>query len=116
MPRRGRKVVVIGAGAVGTTYIYALLQTGLAGEIALIDVARERVEGEVMDLSHGLLFIPPDVCLSVPCIVGQNRVVRIIDAQLAPHEQEALNQSAEVMREMLRTAREGSPAPGRATV
>jgi len=54
-----RKVVVIGAGAVGTTYIYALLQTGLADEIALIDLDRERVEGEVMDLSHGLPFIPP---------------------------------------------------------
>jgi len=59
MSRRSRKVVVIGAGAVGTTYIYALLQTGLAGEIALIDVDRARVEGEVMDLSHGLPFIPP---------------------------------------------------------
>ncbi|RPJ19145.1 MAG: L-lactate dehydrogenase, partial [Planctomycetaceae bacterium] len=59
MLRRGRKVVVIGAGAVGTTYIYALLQTGLASDIALIDVNQDRVEGEVMDLSHGLPFIPP---------------------------------------------------------
>ncbi len=54
-----RKTVVIGAGSVGTTYIYALLQSGLAGEIALIDVDTKRVEGEVMDLSHGLPFIPP---------------------------------------------------------
>ncbi len=59
MSRRDRKVVVVGAGAVGTTYIYGLLQTGLAEEIALIDIDRERVEGEVMDLSHGLPFIPP---------------------------------------------------------
>lgn len=59
MTTQYRKVVVIGAGSVGTTYIYALLQTGLAGEIALIDVDAKRVEGEVMDLSHGLPFIPP---------------------------------------------------------
>lgn len=59
MTQRERKVVVIGAGAVGTTYIYALLQTGMAEEIALIDVDRNRVEGEIMDLSHGLQFIPP---------------------------------------------------------
>jgi len=59
MPRRDRKVVVIGAGAVGTTYIYALLPTGLADEIALIDVDRNRVEGEIMDLSHGMAFTPP---------------------------------------------------------
>ncbi len=55
----GRKVVVFGAGAVGATYVYALLQTGLAGEIVLIDVDAKRVEGEVMDLSHGLPFVPP---------------------------------------------------------
>lgn len=54
-----RKVVVVGAGSVGTSYIYALLQTGLASEIALIDLDTQRVEGEVMDLSHGLPFIPP---------------------------------------------------------
>ena len=59
MARLARKVVVVGAGAVGTTYIYALLQTGLADEIALIDIDRERVQGEIMDLSHGLQFIPP---------------------------------------------------------
>jgi L-lactate dehydrogenase len=59
MNMKRRKVVVIGAGSVGTTYIYALLHTGLASEIALIDIDRKRVEGEVMDLSHGLPFIPP---------------------------------------------------------
>ena len=59
MTRSHRKVVVIGAGSVGTSYIYALLQTGLATEIALIDVDAHRVEGEVMDLSHGLPFLPP---------------------------------------------------------
>ncbi len=59
MPYRQKKVVVIGAGAVGTAYIYALLPSGVAGEIALIDIDQNRVEGEVLDLSHGLPFIPP---------------------------------------------------------
>jgi len=59
MKRGERKVVVVGAGSVGASYIYALLQTGLASEIALIDLDSQRVEGEVMDLSHGLPFIPP---------------------------------------------------------
>ncbi len=59
MHKEPRKVVVIGAGAVGTTYVYALTQTGLVGEIVLIDIDQRRVEGEVMDLSHGLPFIPP---------------------------------------------------------
>lgn len=59
MSQISRKVVVIGAGAVGTTYCYALMQTGLANEIVLIDLNTERVQGEVMDLSHGLPFVPP---------------------------------------------------------
>ncbi|UCD53430.1 MAG: L-lactate dehydrogenase [Phycisphaerales bacterium] len=59
MKRNDRKVAVVGAGSVGASYIYALLQTGLASEIALIDLDAQRVEGEVMDLSHGLPFIPP---------------------------------------------------------
>jgi len=61
MKIQDRKVVVVGAGAVGTSYIYALLHTGLADEIALIDIDRKKVEGEVLDLSHGLPFIPPVV-------------------------------------------------------
>ena len=56
---QGRKVVVIGAGFVGTTYVYALMHTGLAGEIVLIDLDRKRVKGEVMDLEHGLAFVQP---------------------------------------------------------
>ena len=59
MACRNPKVVVIGAGSVGTTYIYALLQTGLAEEIALIDLDQDRVKGEIMDLSHGLPFTAP---------------------------------------------------------
>ncbi|MBP7050061.1 MAG: L-lactate dehydrogenase [Phycisphaerae bacterium] len=59
MACRKPKVVVIGAGAVGTTYMYALLQTGMAEEIALIDLDANRVEGEIMDLSHGLPFLAP---------------------------------------------------------
>ena len=59
MSNSQKKVVVIGAGSVGTAFIYALLPGGVAEDIALIDVNQERVKGEVMDLSHGLPFIPP---------------------------------------------------------
>jgi len=59
MQKQERKVVVIGAGFVGTTYIYALMHTGLAGEIVLIDLDQKKVKGEVMDLEHGLAFVQP---------------------------------------------------------
>ena len=38
MQKQERKVVVIGAGFVGATYVYALMHTGLAGEIVLINL------------------------------------------------------------------------------
>src|SRR3989338_2797787 len=52
------KVAVVGAGFVGSTAAYALLIDGAASEIALIDVNKEKAEGEAMDLQHGLQFKP----------------------------------------------------------
>jgi L-lactate dehydrogenase len=51
-------VVIVGAGAVGSTFAYTLAQNGLADEIALIDLNRELAEGQVLDLVHGLPFLP----------------------------------------------------------
>jgi L-lactate dehydrogenase len=56
MPEKPSRVAIVGAGAVGATFAYALLLNGLAPEIVLIDVSRSRAEGEAMDLSHALPF------------------------------------------------------------
>ena len=53
------KVVIVGAGMVGSTFAYALLWSGLTPEIVLIDVNRARAEGEAMDLSHAMPFHRP---------------------------------------------------------
>lgn len=53
-----RKVVIVGAGAVGSTFAYALAQSGISDEIALIDHSRELMEGQVLDLAHGFPFFP----------------------------------------------------------
>jgi L-lactate dehydrogenase len=55
---RRAKIVIIGAGAVGSTFAFTLMHGGLFGEIVLIDANRERAEGEAMDLNHGLFFAP----------------------------------------------------------
>ena len=53
------KVVIIGCGNVGMSYAYALLnQKTRVNELALIDLDEKRIEGEVMDLNHGLPFAP----------------------------------------------------------
>ena len=53
------KVVIIGAGFVGATTAYALMNNGIASEIVLIDIDHEKAEGEAMDLSHGASFVKP---------------------------------------------------------
>ncbi|HOJ12237.1 MAG TPA: L-lactate dehydrogenase [Clostridiales bacterium] len=54
-----KKVTIIGAGFVGATTAYTLMLSGLISEIAIIDVNMEKVEGEVMDLNHGMPFVRP---------------------------------------------------------
>ncbi len=56
---RATRVAVIGLGNVGATFAYALLLSGLAAEIVLIDVNRAKAEGEAMDLSHSQPFTHP---------------------------------------------------------
>jgi L-lactate dehydrogenase len=56
---RPTKIALVGVGFVGSTYAYALLLSGLAAEIVLIDVNRERAEGEAMDLNHTVPFAHP---------------------------------------------------------
>ncbi|HPT03016.1 MAG TPA: L-lactate dehydrogenase [Bacteroidales bacterium] len=53
-----RRVVVVGAGAVGATYCYALAQSGLADEIVIIDKNEDLMHGQVLDLVHGQPFFP----------------------------------------------------------
>lgn len=56
------KVVLIGCGNVGTSYAYALInQKTFVQELVLIDVNREKAEGEAMDLNHSLAFAPSKI-------------------------------------------------------
>lgn len=53
-----RKVVLVGAGFVGMSMAYAMLNQGGVEELVLIDVVKEKTIGEEMDLSHGLPYAP----------------------------------------------------------
>lgn len=54
-----RKVTVIGAGNVGATIAYTLSLGDVASQIVLIDINREKAEGEVMDIVQGASFRDP---------------------------------------------------------
>ncbi len=71
------KVVLIGAGFVGMSMAYAMLNRGGVSELVLIDIAQEKIEGEAMDLSHGLPFAPQKMIIKA----GQYEDAK--DAQVA---------------------------------
>jgi len=56
--KRVNRVVVIGMGLVGSSYAFALLNQGITEELVLIDLNKEKAEGDAMDLNHGLPFVP----------------------------------------------------------
>lgn len=56
------KVVIIGCGNVGMSYAYALVnQRTSVNELVLIDLNKERIIGEAMDLNHCLAFAPSKI-------------------------------------------------------
>ena len=53
------KLVVIGAGYVGSTCAFTLMHSGIFSEIAIIDVNKDKAEGDALDMSHGAAFVKP---------------------------------------------------------
>lgn len=53
------KVTIIGAGLVGSTTAFAIMQSSVVTEIVLIDVNKDKAEGDVLDMSDGLPFMKP---------------------------------------------------------
>ena len=53
------KIVVVGAGFVGSTTAYTLMCGGLFNEIVLIDINKDKAMGDAMDMAHGVSFVKP---------------------------------------------------------
>lgn len=58
MKDRVNRVALIGTGAVGSSYAFALLNQGVTEELVLIDLNQKKSEGDAMDLNHGMSFAP----------------------------------------------------------
>lgn len=73
----GNRVAIIGSGQVGSACAFSLAHSGVASDIVLIDVAKDRAQGEAWDISHGIAFLPPttvrtadyDACAAADVIV-----------------------------------------------
>ena len=90
-----KKVAIVGVGMVGMSFAYAMLNQNICDELCLIDINKERAEGEAMDLSHGLPFAPSSmkiysgdytdctdmdmivICAGVPQLEGELSLIHI---------------------------------------
>jgi L-lactate dehydrogenase len=107
------RVSIVGAGNVGTSFAYALLLSGLASEIVLIDANKDKARGEAMDLNHA-------VPLAAPCrvIAGDypdcaGSVVTVITAGSAQRPGESrlnlLQRNTDIFRSIIPAVVENNP-------
>ncbi|HEY9613979.1 L-lactate dehydrogenase [Allocoleopsis sp.] len=78
--RRPRKGVIVGAGQVGMACAYSMLIQNTLEEIVIVDVNTDKLEGEVMDLNHGLPFVEPTIIRSGTLADGEDADIVIITA------------------------------------
>ncbi|PSN19003.1 L-lactate dehydrogenase [filamentous cyanobacterium CCP5] len=79
-PLRPLKGVIVGAGQVGLACAYSLLIQNVLDELVMVDLDRERLEGEVMDLEQGLSFIQPTAIAAGTLADGAGADIVIITA------------------------------------
>ena len=53
------KVVIIGDGMVGSSIAYTFLINDDIKDIVIIDVNKNKADGDVLDMKHGLPFVSP---------------------------------------------------------
>jgi len=55
---RVNRVALIGAGSVGSSYAFSMLNQSVTEEFVIIDLNEDKAMGDAMDLNHGKVFAP----------------------------------------------------------
>ena len=51
------KIIIVGAGVVGTTIAYSIVNQNICKEIVIIDINKDKAEGEALDMMHTMDFM-----------------------------------------------------------
>jgi L-lactate dehydrogenase len=113
LPPHPTRVAVVGTGAVGSTFAFGLLLSGLAAEIVLADANERKAEGEAMDLQHAVPFARTARVWSGPIADCRGAAVTVIAAGAAqrPGEtrMELVQKNAAIFRELVPQVAEANP-------
>ena len=107
------KVVLIGAGFVGMSMAYAMLNRGGVSELVLIDIDQDKIKGEEMDLSHGLAFAPSKMVIKAGNYSdAKDAQVAVITAGVAQKPGQTRLELAEVNAKIVKNIVENLMASG----
>jgi len=99
------RVAVVGTGAVGSTFAFSLLLSGLASEILLVDANARKAEGEAMDLAHAVPFAKTARVWSGPIEETAGAAITVISAGAAQKPGETrldlLRKNAAIFRQIV---------------
>jgi L-lactate dehydrogenase len=112
-PAHPTRIAVVGAGAVGSTFAFGLLLSGLASEIVLSDANERKAEGEAMDLMHAVPFARTARVWSGPVEDCRGAAVTVIAAGAAQKPGETrldlVQKNAAIFRQLVPRIAEANP-------
>lgn len=77
------KISIIGAGFVGSATAFALMNQNIASEIVIVDINKDKAEGEALDLYQGSVFVSPVSVIAGDYADTKDSDIVIITAGLA---------------------------------
>lgn len=102
---RTSKISIIGAGFVGSTTAFALMNQGLASTIVLVDINKQKAHGEAVDLNHGQVFVDPVTVKSGDYEDTKDSDIVIITAGVAQKKDETrldlVNRNINIYKELI---------------
>lgn len=102
---KSNKISVIGAGFVGSTTAFALMNHNIASEIVIVDINEEKAQGEAMDLNQGQVFVSPVKVVAGNFAETKDSDIVIITAGLAQKQGETridlVNRNIEIYKTLI---------------
>uniref|UniRef100_A0A1L8EGB0 L-lactate dehydrogenase n=1 Tax=Haematobia irritans TaxID=7368 RepID=A0A1L8EGB0_HAEIR len=114
LPSAGNKVSIVGIGQVGMACAFSILAQNISSEICLMDVCKEKLMGEMMDLQHGSNFLKnPKITASTDFAASANSRLCIVTAGVRQKEGESrlslVQRNTDILKNIIPKLVENSP-------
>ena len=107
------KIVLVGAGFVGMSMAYSMLNRGGINELVLVDIDENKIKGEEMDLSHGLPYAPQKMIIKAGSYSDcKDAQIVVITAGIAQKPGQTRLELAEVNTKIMKQITESIMASG----